>query len=111
MRDIFFDISWLIAHVPRHSLELSTISAFVHGSYISTLPQAADLLTPLHWSQSELELTKGTNLYRATLDRRTAWESELSSARNILTSASLHPTILNSLTWYDYILSGVSIIR
>ncbi|KAF9238366.1 hypothetical protein BU15DRAFT_47737 [Melanogaster broomeanus] len=49
-----------------------------HYPYITCLPAAEKLLTPLQFSKEELEMLKGTNLYGATLDRererRVEWE-------------------------------------
>ncbi|KAL5498100.1 hypothetical protein ACEPAH_2230 [Sanghuangporus vaninii] len=40
-----------------------------HRPYIDILPKAEILLTPLYFSEDELDLFRGTNIYGATLDR------------------------------------------
>lgn len=49
-----------------------------HAPYIRTLPAPERLRTPLHFTERELELFGGTNLYGATLDRRQEWRDEWS---------------------------------
>jgi hypothetical protein len=72
---------------------------FSHAAYIRTLPSTHALLTPLHWSTSELALSRGTNLHHATLSRLTEWQVEYASALEILRSASLPPALLGGITW------------
>ncbi|KAL5524918.1 hypothetical protein ACEPAF_8787 [Sanghuangporus sanghuang] len=40
-----------------------------HRPYIDILPKAETLLTPLYFSEDELDLFRGTNVYGATLDQ------------------------------------------
>lgn len=55
-----------------------------HGPYIASLPPASEMSTPLYFTDSELELLRGTNLYGAVLDRRREWKSEWEAMRAVL---------------------------
>jgi hypothetical protein len=72
---------------------------FDHAAYLETLPPPSSLVTPLHWSESEFATTQGTNLYRATLDRRATLEAEFSSLSTALSFAGLPKGIMDALTW------------
>lgn len=50
-----------------------------HQPYIDTLP--SELSTPLFWTDHEVNLLEGTNLYGAIQDRRTAWQDSWRRAR------------------------------
>lgn len=45
-------------------------------------------MTPLHFTTSELEAFKGSNLYGATLDRRRDWEAEWGQCQAVVSSAN-----------------------
>lgn len=49
---------------------------FMHMPYLKSLPPPSALLTPLHFTPAEFELLKGTNLYRASIDRRSDFHAE-----------------------------------
>ena len=65
------------------------------------LPSPDKLRTPLHFTQAELDLFKGTNLYGATLDRRREWEAEWEKCREFLAA---HDSALGErFTWQEYL--------
>jgi hypothetical protein len=71
-----------------------------HFPYLHILPEPSTLLTSLHFSQTELEAFKGTNLYWATLDRRKDWQMEWSMCRDVFGS------LREEFTWCDAIVTS-----
>lgn len=69
-----------------------------HQEYIDTLPTS--LTTPLFFSEQELELLRGTNLYAATVERKQQWQEGWRVALTYL--QTLHLTE-EDFTWENFI--------
>jgi hypothetical protein len=78
----------------------SYITGFQHGEYLATLPPPSSLRTPLHFNDAELEMLRGTNLYRASLDRKASWEAEYRECMIVLRGAAHEISLLDRLSWY-----------
>ncbi|KAG8894277.1 hypothetical protein FRC00_009207 [Tulasnella sp. 408] len=66
-----FICSYIVAHwLARDSGSLESARELRHFPYLETLPPLQLLSTSLTFSDAEMELLKGTNLYGATIDRR-----------------------------------------
>lgn len=61
------------------------------------LPTPAKLLTPLYFTEAELSLLEGSNLYPATLKRRQEWQAEWSLCAEGL--SSVDPILASAFTW------------
>ncbi|PCH42980.1 SET domain-containing protein [Wolfiporia cocos MD-104 SS10] len=72
-----------------------------HWPYFATLPSPDDLRTPLHFTPSELEAFKGTNLYGATLDRQRILHAEWQQCYETISAANA--TWGNEFTWGRYL--------
>lgn len=72
-----------------------------HRPYVDILPAPSKLRTPLHFTQAELDLFRGTNLWGATLDRQRSWEAEWEDCREFLESHS--EELGGSFTWNEYL--------
>ncbi|KIJ60469.1 hypothetical protein HYDPIDRAFT_98705 [Hydnomerulius pinastri MD-312] len=79
----------------------STMIVLRHLPYIRCLPAAEKLSTPLHFSERELELLKGTNLFGATLDRGHDWRTEWEQCRSLV--QTVNQAWGESLTWERYL--------
>ncbi|KAH9482517.1 Ribosomal lysine N-methyltransferase set10 [Psilocybe cubensis] len=79
---------WICTYIALHWILGSSEKRLLHFEYLNTLPTPGQLKTPLHFSPSELDLFKGTNLYSATLDRQREWNEEWSSCRSIVSQAN-----------------------
>ncbi|GLB34072.1 putative SET domain contatining protein [Lyophyllum shimeji] len=73
---------WISSYLCFHWI-LEDSSHLLHYAYLKTLPCATKLRTPLHFTQSELQLFQGTNLYGATLDREREWRKEWSQCHAV----------------------------
>jgi len=71
--------------------------SLVHAIYLNTLPTWAQLRTPLHFTPSELDIFRGTNLYGAALDRDRLWRIEWTACRTLVGSANANWA--NLFTW------------
>jgi hypothetical protein len=69
-----------------------------HHDYVATLPEESQLRTPLWFSEQEMRLLQGTNLYGATIDRRDEWHSEWLCVAARL--SALSPSI--DLPWFVF---------
>ncbi|PPQ70443.1 hypothetical protein CVT26_013937 [Gymnopilus dilepis] len=67
----YITLHWIIG--PENSAGKGVLA---HFPYLNTLPSSEKLRTPLHFTPTELDLFKGTNLYGATQDREREWKSE-----------------------------------
>lgn len=47
-----------------------------HQPYIDSLPDSSSLRTPLHFTEAELAVSMGSNLYGATIERENEWRNE-----------------------------------
>jgi hypothetical protein len=63
------------------------------------LPRPEQLLTPLHFSDEELELFRGSHLYGATIDRRNALHTEWQACLGHLTTALSDDVYQRRYTW------------
>ncbi|ORX33849.1 putative cytoplasm protein [Kockovaella imperatae] len=90
-------VTYLVLH-HVHSGSSDWPEALGHLKYVNSLPSADLLLTPLHYSEPELELLQGTNMYGAIEAQRALWKSE--SER--INEAVKDPR----LTWDLYLLSA-----
>ncbi|KAL7424282.1 hypothetical protein Q5752_001872 [Cryptotrichosporon argae] len=52
-----------------------------HRTYLASLPPPNTVLTPLHWTEAELELLDGTNLAHVVRERRDEWVAEGAAVR------------------------------
>ena len=69
-----------------------------HVPYIPSLPSAVTLLTPLHFTTTEREILRGTNLYGATLDRERDWRAEWAQCLSLVHGINrVHPLSTRSL--------------
>ncbi|THH16441.1 hypothetical protein EW146_g4197 [Bondarzewia mesenterica] len=75
--------------------------ALSHAPYLNTLPPPEQLRTPLHFTPTELEALKGTNLHGATLDRRIEWRKEWSQCQQVI--ACINTQWAESFTWECYL--------
>jgi len=73
-------------------------SELQHWPYIASLPEAEQMTTPLFMREEELALLSGTNLYYASLDRKTGWQKEWERCRSVVRS-SPHPEWVESFSW------------
>ena len=71
--------------------------SLVHATYLNTLPTWEQLRTPLHFTSSELDIFKGTNLYGAALDRDRLWRTEWIECQSLIASANANWA--NLFTW------------
>ncbi|KAF8510306.1 hypothetical protein JB92DRAFT_3182066 [Gautieria morchelliformis] len=82
----------------------------VRVPYLRTLPMADTLCTPLHFSEEELFLLRGTNLYGATLyqqkERRLEWEpfpsTILSPTPSLISATSSHPVLIPGVDSFNH---------
>jgi hypothetical protein len=63
-----------------------------HWPYIASLPSPGDLSTPMFFTQAEMQLLQGTNLYGAIAERQEEWQSESKVVSETLEE--------EGLTWY-----------
>ncbi|KIM46435.1 hypothetical protein M413DRAFT_24163 [Hebeloma cylindrosporum] len=101
---------WISTYLSLHSIAWQENESAIgqkdllHLEYLQTLPNPEKLRTPLHYSQSELELFKGTNLYGATLDRQRDWKQEWGQCREFISQAN--PRWGELFTWEKYLTSA-----
>jgi hypothetical protein len=55
-----------------------------HWPYIDALPPRESLTTPLFFSDEELRLLTGTNLFPAVAQRRQEWQAESEAVRSVI---------------------------
>lgn len=71
------------------------------------LPSPDVLSTSLHFSPEELTLFGGSNLYGATNDRRSAWQSEWEVCQHVI--QAVNPEWGTQLTWSKYLTAATYI--
>ncbi|KAL0951555.1 hypothetical protein HGRIS_008237 [Hohenbuehelia grisea] len=81
--------------------EPSRPAKFAHRHYIGILPSADKLRTPLHFTTEELEAFRGSNLYAATLDRTSEWQSEWEQCQKFITQ--VNQVWGTAFTWDRYL--------
>ncbi|GAB1526909.1 hypothetical protein RhiTH_010083 [Rhizoctonia solani] len=59
---------------------VSLPSMLKHKPYLDMLPPSRILLTTMYFSQQEIDLLKGSNLYQATITRNQEWRTEWQSS-------------------------------
>ncbi|KAF7352490.1 SET domain-containing protein [Mycena venus] len=79
----------------------SSKGVLAHFPYVKSLPARDQLRTPLHFTEAELELLKGSNLYGATLDRRREWEAEFEECRGVISAVDREWA--DQFTWELYL--------
>ncbi|KZT69429.1 SET domain-containing protein [Daedalea quercina L-15889] len=72
-----------------------------HWPYLKTLPSADKLRTPLHFTSTELEAFRGSNLYGATLDRHRDWQQEWTQCRGLF--STVNSAWAGEFTWERYL--------
>ncbi|GAA5975503.1 hypothetical protein JCM10908_005181 [Rhodotorula pacifica] len=70
-----------------------------HEAYISALPAATTLRTPLYFTSAERSLLRGTNLDGATRDREQQWRAEWEEVRRRLEGADVEGEVRREVTW------------
>ncbi|KAH9948512.1 SET domain-containing protein [Amylocystis lapponica] len=76
-------------------------TVLLHWPYINTLPAPEKLRTPLHFTETELLAFRGTNLYGATLSRRSEWQTEWEQCRAVIFASN--PSWGSEFTWERYL--------
>lgn len=75
----------------------------VHLPYLTILPKPEQLLTPLHFSEKELELFRGSHVYAATGDRRGVLQNEWQICFDYLITNSDGEVYRQGYTWERYL--------
>ncbi|KAF9528010.1 SET domain-containing protein [Crepidotus variabilis] len=78
-----------------------------HSPYLKTLPSSEQLCTPLHFTASELDLFKGSNIFGATEDRRRDWKDEWNFCRSAI--SVVNPDVAAKYTWDHYLTAATYI--
>ena len=73
--------------------------SLAHLPYLEILPKPEQLLTPLQFSDQELQLFKGSHVYGATIDRKSALRSEWEECLEYLTTTSNDEVYRQRYTW------------
>jgi len=93
----YISLHWILASEDnRVGKEL-----LVHNTYLDTLPTWKQLRTPLHFTPSELDIFKGTNLYGAALDRDRLWRIEWTTCQTRI--GRENADWANLFTWQRYL--------
>ncbi|KJA29790.1 hypothetical protein HYPSUDRAFT_126849 [Hypholoma sublateritium FD-334 SS-4] len=98
---------WIATYITFHGIigpqdpGLDASDKLLHREYLDTLPTSASLRTPLHFTPSELELFKGTNIYGATLDRDREWKTEWNQCRDEI--SRFDKNLGERFTWEHYL--------
>ncbi|KAG8215253.1 hypothetical protein J3R82DRAFT_8807 [Butyriboletus roseoflavus] len=101
--DTWSERQLICSYLSFHHLcpEQSIPEALRHFPYTQCLPTAANLLTPLHFTTTEREILRGTNLYGATLDRERDWRAEWVHCRSLV--QSVNHAWGDAFTWDIYL--------
>ncbi|CAE6488882.1 unnamed protein product [Rhizoctonia solani] len=75
--------------------------ALKHKPYLDMLPPSSVLLTTMYFSQEEMDLLKGSNLYQATIARRQEWRAEWQTCIQGL--SALDADLGTALAWEYYL--------
>ena len=75
----------------------SNSNCLLHHPYVKVLPKREQLIAPLHFTDAELELFKGTNLYGATQDRKKERYREWKICRDAI--VGVNAEVGKELTW------------
>ncbi|KAF8165589.1 SET domain-containing protein [Crassisporium funariophilum] len=92
---------WISTYISLHWILKLDDKRLRHDKYLDTLPAVESLRTPLHFTTSELNLFKGSNLYGATLDRDRHWRSEWEQCRKVIGQAE--PQWGDLFSWDKYL--------
>ncbi|KAL5640270.1 hypothetical protein ACGC1H_007516 [Rhizoctonia solani] len=76
-------------------------SVLKHKPYLDMLPPSNVLLTTMYFSQEEMDLLKGSNLYQATITRNLEWRAEWQVCIQGL--STLDEDLGGALTWEYYL--------
>ncbi|EMD35055.1 hypothetical protein CERSUDRAFT_107074 [Gelatoporia subvermispora B] len=95
-------LACLTGRVPRShpGPDLRYSPALLHTPYLSTLPSADKLRTPLHFTPAELDALRGSNLHGATLDRQRELQAEWAQCQTIVAAANEDWGL--RFTWYTH---------
>ena len=74
--------------------------SLAHLPYFKMLPKPEQLLTPLHFSEEELELFRGSHLYAATADRREVLRNEWQRCLDYLVTTPNGDMYRQRYTWW-----------
>ncbi|KAI0830093.1 SET domain-containing protein [Trametes gibbosa] len=91
----------ICAYLCMHWIADRTLHVLRHGPYVDTLPAPEKLQTPLHFTPTELEAFRDSNLHGATLDRLKEWEAEWKQCRAVISSAN--QSWADEFTWERYL--------
>ena len=83
-----FDPHPSISHLPSDQRSSDPPESLAHLAYLKMLPKPEQLLTPLHFSEEELETFRGSHLYGATIDRRDVLHNEWEGCLGYLATTS-----------------------
>ncbi|KAJ7368667.1 SET domain protein [Mycena albidolilacea] len=92
---VYLSFHWIVGDGP------SSKNVLTHFPYVKSLPARDKLRTPLHFTEAELELLKGSNLYGATLDRHREWKAEFEECRGPISTVDREWA--DQLTWELYL--------
>jgi len=73
--------------------------SLAHFPYLKILSKPEQLLTPLHFSEKELETFRGSHLSGATIDRKDVLHNEWKGCLGYLTTTSDGDVYQRSYTW------------
>ena len=106
----YISLHWIVAdddtryvnRVPAYyeAITDGTLLRLRHRPYLNILPKPEKLVTPLYFSDEELDLFSGTNLHHATVSQRSTWKEEWANLRSIL--RDLKSDLSEKLTWLVY---------
>ncbi|RDB19824.1 Ribosomal lysine N-methyltransferase set10 [Hypsizygus marmoreus] len=91
---------WISLYICFHWI-IKDSSALAHYAYVKTLPAPEKLRTPLHFTQLELKMVEGTNLYGAALDREREWRREWNECYAVVSDAN--PEWGSKFPWEAYL--------
>ncbi|KAG9051267.1 hypothetical protein FS837_009533 [Tulasnella sp. UAMH 9824] len=96
-----FICSYIVTHwLARDSGLLESAPELRHFPYLETLPPLQLLSTSLTFSNAEMELLKGTNLYGATIDRRNELLEQCQQCQSVF--KRYVPDLADSFTFERY---------
>ncbi|KAF7301999.1 SET domain-containing protein [Mycena indigotica] len=99
----------LSSYLAFHAIveERSSFPVLAHHVYVDSLPDCSQLRTPLHFSPSELEDLRGSNLHGATIDRERDWRREWTQCRDTLVRFKREWS--EQFTWERYLTAATHI--
>ncbi|CAE6514900.1 unnamed protein product [Rhizoctonia solani] len=93
---------YMILHRVWENVKNSPLpSVLRHKPYLDMFPSSSALLTTMYFSQEEIDLLKGSNLYQATITRSQEWRAEWQACAHGL--SALDAELSAALTWEHYL--------